>query len=146
MVQFRVFFFSFFLMSPHFICRTRLEGVFLTPLKSEWNVFLIIIRKGGEVPEIEWCGPGENAAMEVLMGSKNGFLTKRLNNYSTDRNNPLKPKALSGLSLYLHFGQISAQRCAFEARKFRKLSPQVCAFFAIKFCCFLRFLKFPLFV
>lgn len=63
--------------------------------------------------------------MEVLMGSKNGFLTKRLRNYSTDRNNPLKPGALSGLSPYLHFGQISAQRCALEARAVRKNYPQV---------------------
>ena len=68
---------------------------------------------------------GENAAAEVLMGSKNGFLTKRLKNYSTDRNNPLKPGALSGLSPYLHFGQISAQRCALEAKKNRKQYPQV---------------------
>lgn len=60
------------------------------------------------------------------MGSKNGFLTKRLKNYSTDRNNPLKPGALSGLSPYLHFGQISAQRCALEAKKIRKDCPQVC--------------------
>lgn len=63
--------------------------------------------------------------MEVLMGSKNGFLTKRLNGYSADRNNPLKPRGLSGLSPYLHFGQISAQRCALEARRVRKLFPQV---------------------
>lgn len=81
-------------------------------------------RKGAEVPEIAWCEPGEDAAMEVLMGSKNGFLTARLKNYSMDRNNPLKPKALSGLSPYLHFGQIAAQRCALEARKVRTLSPQ----------------------
>ncbi|XP_057978168.1 deoxyribodipyrimidine photo-lyase isoform X2 [Malania oleifera] len=83
-----------------------------------------VLRKGAEVPEIEWCEPGEHAAMEVLMGSKDGFLTKRLNNYSTDRNNPLKPRALSGLSPYLHFGQISAQRCALVARNVRKLSSQ----------------------
>lgn len=83
-------------------------------------------RKGAEVPEIEWCEPGEDAAREVLMGGKNGFLTKRLKNYSADRNNPLKPKALSGLSPYLHFGQISAQRCALEAQRVRKLCPQVC--------------------
>ncbi|OMO69158.1 hypothetical protein COLO4_29220 [Corchorus olitorius] len=54
--------------------------------------------------------------MEVLMGNKDGFLTKRLKNNSTDRNIPLKPKALSCLSPYLHFGKISAQRCALEAR------------------------------
>ncbi|XP_059276048.1 deoxyribodipyrimidine photo-lyase isoform X2 [Lycium ferocissimum] len=79
-----------------------------------------VVRKGAEVPEIEWCEPGEDAALEVLMGSKKGFLTTRLKNYSTDRNNPLKPQALSGLSPYLHFGQISAQRCALEAHKVRK--------------------------
>lgn len=83
------------------------------------------IRKGAEVPELLWCEPGEDAAMEVLEGSKSGFLTTRLKNYSTDRNNPLKPKALSCLSPYLHFGQISAQRCALEARNVRKLYPQV---------------------
>lgn len=59
------------------------------------------------------------------MGSKDGFLTKRLKGYAIDRNNPLKPKGLSGLSPYLHFGQISAQRCALEARSVRKLNPQV---------------------
>lgn len=58
------------------------------------------------------------------MGKKNGFLTTRLKSYSSDRNNPLKPKALSGLSPYLHFGQISAQRCALEAHKVKQLFPQ----------------------
>ncbi|KAJ4827949.1 DNA photolyase phr1 [Turnera subulata] len=84
-----------------------------------------VTRKGAEVPEIKWCEPGEDAALDVLMGGKDGFLTKRLKNYHSDRNNPLKPKALSGLSPYLHFGQISAQRCALEAQKVRKLAPQV---------------------
>ncbi|PRQ18022.1 putative deoxyribodipyrimidine photo-lyase [Rosa chinensis] len=82
-----------------------------------------VLRKGAEVPEVDWCEPGEKAAMEVLKGSKNGFLTKRLKGYSSDRNNPLKPRGVSGLSPYLHFGQISAQRCALEARSVRKLSP-----------------------
>lgn len=85
-----------------------------------------MVRKGAEVPEIEWCEPGEAAGLEMLMGNKNGFLTTRLKNYSTDRNNPLKPKGLSCLSPYLHFGQISAQRCALEAHKLRKVNPQVC--------------------
>ena len=35
------------------------------------------------------------------MGSKDGFLTKRLKSYANDGNNPLKPKGLSGLSPYL---------------------------------------------
>lgn len=81
------------------------------------------------------------------MGSKNGFLTVRLKNYSTDRNNPLKPQALSGLSPYLHFGQMSAQRCAVEASKVRKLYTQVvepypsiyvCAIILLTMKCFLQ--------
>lgn len=87
--------------------------------------------QGAEVPELEWCEPGEKAALEVLMGDKSGFLKARFKNYSSDRNNPLKPKALSGLSPYLHFGQISAQRCALEAEKVRKLYTKVCEVFSI---------------
>ncbi|PIN03214.1 Deoxyribodipyrimidine photolyase/cryptochrome [Handroanthus impetiginosus] len=91
----------------------------------DWdNLIASVVRQGAEVPELEWCQPGEQEALEVLMGNKNGFLTTRLKNYTTDRNNPVKSKALSGLSPYLHFGQISAQRCALEARKVRKLYPQ----------------------
>ncbi|KAL1547512.1 DNA photolyase phr1 [Salvia divinorum] len=88
----------------------------------EWEDLIVsIVRQGAEVPELEWCEPGEKAALEVLMGDNSGFLKARLKNYSSDRNNPLKPKALSGLSPYLHFGQLSAQRCALEAEKVRKL-------------------------
>ncbi|XP_068469151.1 deoxyribodipyrimidine photo-lyase-like isoform X2 [Phaseolus vulgaris] len=47
-----------------------------------------------------------------------------LKGYSLDRNNLCNPNALSGLSPYLHFGQISSQRCAFEARKRRNSHPQ----------------------
>lgn len=96
----------------------------------DWpSIIADVVRKGSEVPEIEWCTAGEDAAMEMLIGSQNGFLTNRLKGYSTDRNNPLKPKALSSLSPYLHFGQIAAQRCALEARKVQKLYPQAIASF-----------------
>ncbi|XP_057449869.1 deoxyribodipyrimidine photo-lyase [Lotus japonicus] len=89
----------------------------------DWDDLIAEVLRGAEVPEVDWCVPGEIAAMEVLMGSKNGFLTKRLKSY-LDRNNPCKTTALSGLSPYLHFGQISAQRCALEARKLRTSCPQ----------------------
>ncbi|KAK9147549.1 hypothetical protein Scep_006306 [Stephania cephalantha] len=95
-----------------------------TPVIDWEGLIADVSRKGAEVPEVGWCEPGETAAMEVLLGSKDGFLTKRLKNYSSDRNNPLKPKGLSCLSPYLHFGQISAQRCALEARNLRKLHTQ----------------------
>lgn len=106
----------------------------LQPLNKKWDgpsrpidwdsIIADVLRRGAEVPELDWCVPGENAALEVLKGSAKGFLTKRIKSYSTDRNNPLKPGALSGLSPYLHFGQISAQRCALEARNVRNLHPQ----------------------
>ncbi|KAK1285791.1 Deoxyribodipyrimidine photo-lyase [Acorus calamus] len=83
-----------------------------------------VSREGADVPEVDWCEPGETAAREVLLGSKNGFLMKRLKNYYNERNDPLKTKSLSGLSPYLHFGQISTQRCVLEARAFRKACPQ----------------------
>ncbi|KAK1348069.1 hypothetical protein POM88_054996 [Heracleum sosnowskyi] len=77
-----------------------------------------------EVPEIGWCGLGEHVALEALKGTTNRFLTTRLKNYSSDRNNPLKPKGLFGPSPYLHFRQIASQRRALEANKVRKVCPQ----------------------
>ncbi|PKU59588.1 deoxyribodipyrimidine photo-lyase [Dendrobium catenatum] len=107
------------------ISKPDLEWGLEDPKEIDWEELVAeVLREGGEVPEIEWCEPGEDAAMEALMGAKEGFLTRRLKNYSTDRNNPLKPRALSGLSPYLHFGQISAQRCALEARKLKNSHPQ----------------------
>lgn len=74
---------------------------------------------GAEVPEVDWCVPGEDAAMEHLLGSKNGFLTKRLAKYEF-RNDPTKTSSLSNISPYLHYGQIAPQRAALECRNHRK--------------------------
>jgi deoxyribodipyrimidine photo-lyase len=68
------------------------------------------LERGKDVPEVTWAVPGEKAAMSVL----DNFLKKRMNLYGL-RNDPAKPQALSGLSPYLHFGQISGQRCAMMA-------------------------------
>lgn len=62
---------------------------------------------------------GEAAALAALQGDK-GFLTDaRLGLYASKRNDPCVPQALSGLSPYLHYGQLSAQRAALEAAKLR---------------------------
>jgi deoxyribodipyrimidine photo-lyase len=45
--------------------------------------------------------------------------TSRLGLYASKRNDPATPKALSGLSPYLHFGQLAPQRAALEAAKHR---------------------------
>uniref|UniRef100_A0ACD5ZR30 Uncharacterized protein n=1 Tax=Avena sativa TaxID=4498 RepID=A0ACD5ZR30_AVESA len=95
------------------------------PEDIDWDMLIdTVCREAEDVPEIDWCQPGEAAAMEALLGSKDGFLVKRIKSYDTDRNYPTKPTALSGLSPYLHFGHISAQRCAIEAKKRRHLSPK----------------------
>lgn len=93
------------------------------PEEVDWDALIDRVCSEAEnVPEIDWCEPGEAAAMEALLGSMDGFLTKRIKSYDTDRNDPTKPRALSDLSPYLHFGHISAQRCALEAKMRRHLS------------------------
>lgn len=55
---------------------------------------------------------GEKAAQKHLQS----FITSRLDTYHEDRNDPTK-NGVSGLSPYLHFGQLSAQRVAFEVNR-----------------------------
>nr|QDO16374.1 CPD photolyase [Lingulodinium polyedra] len=69
---------------------------------------LVVDRTVAPVPGIE---PGAKAAMQRL----HEFCKKRLGMFAEQRNNP-NADALSGLSPYLHFGQISAQRCALAVR------------------------------
>lgn len=57
--------------------------------------------------------PGEISAHRQL----DSFLEKRLDRYGEARNDP-NASGQSGLSPYLHFGQISAQRIALEAQRF----------------------------
>ncbi len=61
------------------------------------------------VKEVTWLVSGEDAAFKVL----DNFLDKKLAGYDNNRNDA-NADASSGLSPYLHFGQISAQRIAQE--------------------------------
>jgi deoxyribodipyrimidine photo-lyase len=65
--------------------------------------------RGDTVSEADWITPGEKAASRVLRR----FIGKKLASYDTRRNDP-PADGQSGLSPYLHFGQISAQRVALE--------------------------------
>ena len=67
--------------------------------------------------------PGEKAAAEKLKH----FLSKKLTSYPERRNDPTKG-AVSNLSPYLHFGQISAQRVALEVLRRRASSETKDAF------------------
>jgi len=65
-----------------------------------------------DVTAVSWLQPGEKAAREMLRG----FVAARLVAYPDKRNDP-NHDALSNLSPYLHFGQISAQRVALEVEE-----------------------------
>ncbi len=64
------------------------------------------------VPEVTWIKPGERAARRRLFD----FIEQRLLHYPVRRNDP-STDGQSGLSPYLHFGHISAQRIALEIAK-----------------------------
>ncbi|XP_025414512.1 deoxyribodipyrimidine photo-lyase, partial [Sipha flava] len=70
--------------------------------------------------------PGLKAGYKAGMNELENFIQKRLAKYSSDRNNPLKD-GLSKLSPWLHFGQISAQRCILEVSKLSKKFPEAVA-------------------
>jgi deoxyribodipyrimidine photo-lyase len=78
----------------------------------EWENVYKSINVDMNVRPVEWIKPGEHSAHETLKE----FLEIKFDNYAADRNDPVK-NAQSGLSPYLHFGQISAQRIALEVKK-----------------------------
>ena len=69
------------------------------------------------VKAVESIKPGTAAAFDVL----HSFIRSRLHHFDTKRNDP-NARHVSGMSPYLHFGQIAPQRCAFEVNKYRGVS------------------------
>ena len=63
------------------------------------------------VAPVDTFVPGEAAARKVLAD----FISYKLATYDSDRNDPNK-SAISNLSPYLHFGQISSQRCVLDTQ------------------------------
>lgn len=76
---------------------------------NDWRGAEMAIR-ADHFSEMSWAQPGERAAKKHL----DEFIDRGLIRYDSDRNNPVK-NGQSGLSYYLHFGQISAQRVALMA-------------------------------
>ncbi|KAG0725286.1 Deoxyribodipyrimidine photo-lyase [Chionoecetes opilio] len=68
-----------------------------------------------KVKAVEWAVPGTQAGLNTL----DAFCLKRLRKYDKQRNDP-NANALSNLSPWLHFGQISAQRCVLEVKRYKK--------------------------
>ena len=78
-------------------------------MDNDWQTAERAIR-ADRTPDVNWAQPGERAANKHL----EEFIDQGLILYDADRNNPVK-NGQSGLSIYLHFGQISAQRAALMA-------------------------------
>lgn len=66
-----------------------------------------------DVPPVDWLLPGENAAKRTMKR----FFEDTLPRYAEARNDP-NANALSNVSPYLHYGNISAQRVAHDAQRY----------------------------
>nr|XP_032801147.1 deoxyribodipyrimidine photo-lyase-like isoform X2 [Petromyzon marinus] len=84
------------------------------PEETDWEAAWQSLEVDRSVGEVAWAQPGTSAGLEML----NSFINERLKLFSTDRNNP-NSNALSNLSPWIHFGQISVQRCALEVSKLK---------------------------
>ncbi|XP_017061488.1 deoxyribodipyrimidine photo-lyase-like [Drosophila ficusphila] len=80
----------------------------------DWPAAYATLQCDMDVDEVAWAKPGYKAGCKQLYE----FCTRRLRHFNDKRNDPMAD-ALSGLSPWLHFGQISAQRCALEVQRFR---------------------------
>lgn len=80
--------------------------------RIDWKSVVEKLKVDRKIKEIDWLLPGEKAAFRVL----ENFITNKLSKYNEKRNDP-NEDAVSNLSPYLHFGQISSQRVALEIIK-----------------------------
>jgi deoxyribodipyrimidine photo-lyase len=79
--------------------------------KVDWQQLYRSLRVDMAVLEVDWLMSGEVAAQKWLKQ----FIKHKLSSYDQRRNDPVA-FGQSGLSPYLHFGQISAQRVALEVK------------------------------
>ena len=80
--------------------------------KTDWAEVRNSMKMDESVPEITWCEPGYKAGM----AQAESFVSSRLRVFADKRNDP-NVKALSDLSPYYHFGQISPHRVALLVKK-----------------------------
>ncbi|XP_074860820.1 deoxyribodipyrimidine photo-lyase-like [Carettochelys insculpta] len=80
----------------------------------DWSACWASLQVDHTVKEVTWATPGTAAGLAML----ESFVGERLKFFGTDRNNPNKA-ALSNLSPWFHFGQVSVQRAVLEVRKSR---------------------------
>ncbi|XP_068262694.1 deoxyribodipyrimidine photo-lyase-like isoform X2 [Nyctibius grandis] len=79
-----------------------------------WEACYSSLQVDRTVKEVEWATPGTAAGLAVLQS----FIAERLKSFGSHRNDPNKA-ALSNLSPWFHFGQVSTQRAILEVQKHR---------------------------
>lgn len=83
-----------------------------TAKQVDWAKVLSSLQVDKSVGETEWAKPGTGAGMAML----ESFIDVRLKLFATQRNDP-NAAALSQLSPWIRFGQISAQQVALQVKK-----------------------------
>jgi deoxyribodipyrimidine photo-lyase len=99
---------------PHWLTEppaAKAPAVAGTPSPVDWEAVLSTISADDVGPPLT-VPAGEKAALATL----ERFVEDGLSDYSAGRNDPNRD-AQSGLSPYLHFGQLSAQRAAWEVNR-----------------------------
>lgn len=93
----------------------------------DWDQALKSVKVDESVGEVTSFRPGYKAAVAML----DSFIKERLRNYKKLRNDPVEQhRAVSNLSPYFHFGQISPQRAVIEVQKHQaKFKEDVDSFF-----------------
>ncbi|XP_068921105.1 deoxyribodipyrimidine photo-lyase isoform X2 [Petaurus breviceps papuanus] len=114
---------------PHFL--TEFPPVICHPYPSniqaepvDWNGCRAGLQVDRSVKEVSWAKPGTASGLTMLQS----FIAERLPYFGSDRNNPNKD-ALSNLSPWFHFGQVSVQRAILEVQKHRSRYPDSVANF-----------------
>uniref|UniRef100_A0A182SAH5 Deoxyribodipyrimidine photo-lyase n=1 Tax=Anopheles maculatus TaxID=74869 RepID=A0A182SAH5_9DIPT len=80
-----------------------------------WTKVLDTLQVDRSVDAVEWATPGYIGGVKTLQT----FVEKRLGKFNDKRNDPTE-NALSNLSPWFHFGQISVQRAILTVKKFGK--------------------------
>ncbi|XP_069673850.1 deoxyribodipyrimidine photo-lyase-like [Periplaneta americana] len=90
----------------------------------DWEAAKSMLEVDQSVAAVDWAEPGTRAGLEVLRT----FCSSRLKFFASKRNDPTA-EALSHLSPWFHFGQVSVQRCILVVKEYKpKYSESVDAF------------------
>jgi deoxyribodipyrimidine photo-lyase len=112
---------------PDFLVKPPMFSVPKVPWREthevDWKKVRSTIRAVDYGAPITWIESGSEAALDKL----ESFISEGLSGYPDQRNDPNK-KGQSDLSPYLHFGQISPQRVAWEVSKADAPQPSKQAF------------------